>query len=269
VGGIAEGQSATITGSDNYSQTLTYDQIMNTSNNFSFYNTNGNSVTPQTNPTLAIVYSQGGNPLSSSVGPLELGMLSSQSYLTNGSLWVGSVQSISVAAAATTTSAAAAGPTVLIVTEGSQTMTYSLAQLQALTPVTGNGGFMGKGGSITGPYSYQGVALTTLLNAVGGIAEGQSAKITGSGNYSQTLTYDQIMNTSSNFSFYDTNGNSITPQTNPTLAIVYSQGGNALSSSVGPLELGMLSSQSYLTNGSLWVGSVQSISVAANTTTTP
>ena len=66
------------------------------------------------------------------------------------------------------------GATVLTVTEGSTVKTYSMAALQALPSLTGNGGSLGKGGTITGPFPYQGVALTTLLNAVGGYCRGRN-----------------------------------------------------------------------------------------------
>ena len=123
----------------------------------------------------------------------------------------------------------------LTVTEGNTVKTYSMAALQALPSVSGNGGYMGKGGSITGPFPYQGVALSTLLNAVGGIAAGQTVTLTSSDNYSQQLTYDQIANGTLNY--YDTTGNPVTPSPKPTLTIVYSQNGAALDSSHGPTEV--------------------------------
>jgi iron complex transport system substrate-binding protein len=151
----------------------------------------------------------------------------------------------------TVASTTAAGPVALTVTNGSTVKTYSLADLQALTPVTGNGGMMGKGGTVTGPFSYQGVALTDLLNAVGGVASGQSVTLTGSDGYTKTLTYDQI--TSGGFDTYDTSGNPVTPTTAPVLAVVYSQNGAPLDSSTGPLELGLLSSQNLVSAGNMWV----------------
>ncbi len=160
--------------------------------------------------------------------------------------------------------------TVLTVTEGSQVKTYTMAALQALPSVSGNGGYMGKGGSITGPFPYQGVALTTLLNAVGGISEGEIITLTSSDNYSQQLTYDQITS-GSMLNYYDTKGNSITPSPLPTLTIIYAENGAALDSSHGPTELGALSSQNILTDGSLWAKMVVSITVnsaTASTTTT-
>jgi hypothetical protein len=101
---------------------------------------------------------------------------------------------------ATTTSAAVAGTTILTVTEGSQTKTYSLADLQALPSVSGYGGQISMGNTITGPDSYQ-VSLITLLNAMGGITSGQNVIITGSDNYSQTLSYQQV--TTDNFTLFD------------------------------------------------------------------
>jgi len=180
-----------------------------------------------------------------------------------------SSQTSATTIAATTTSAAASGTTVLTVTEGSTVKTYSMADLKALPSVSGNGGYMGQGGAITGPFAYQGVALTTLLNAVGGISEGDTVNFTSSDNYTQSLTYDQISNGTLNY--YDTTGNPINPSPKPTLTVIYSENGTALDSAHGPTELGALSSQNILTDGSLWARMVVSITVtsaAAATTTT-
>jgi hypothetical protein len=179
--------------------------------------------------------------------------------------------------AATTTSAAvttttAVGATVLTVTEGSQVKTYSMAALQALPSVSGSGGSLGKGGTITGPFPYQGVALSTLLNAVGGITSGEIVTLTSSDNYTQQLTYDQIIS-GTMLNYYDTTGNPVTPSPKPTLTIIYSENGAALDISHGPTELGALalSSPNILTDGSLWAKMVVSITVTSgtvNTTTT-
>ena len=178
---------------------------------------------------------------------------------------------------ATTTSAVvttttAAGATVLTVTEGSQVKTYSMAALQALPSISGSGGSLGKGGTITGPFPYQGVALSTLLNAVGGITSGETITLTSSDNYTQQLTYDQITS-GTMLNYYDTTGNPVTPSPKPTLTIIYSENGAALDSSHGPTELGALalSSPNILTDGSLWAKMVVSITVTSgtdNTTTT-
>ena len=161
--------------------------------------------------------------------------------------------------ATSTTTTPPGGETVLTVTEGSKVNNFSLMDLQALTSATGNGGYMSQSGTITGPFSYQGVALANLLNTVGGISEGDSVVFTSSDNHSETLSYDQI--TKSNFNYYDTSGNRITPQTMPTLTLIYSENGTLLDNTDGPVELGMLSSQNILTDGSLWAKMVTTITV--------
>src|SRR5271157_2611594 len=56
------------------------------------------------------------------------------------------------------------GETVLTVTEGNKVNDFSLMDLRALSSVTGYGGYVSQSGTITGPFSCQGVALTNLLN---------------------------------------------------------------------------------------------------------
>jgi hypothetical protein len=135
--------------------------------------------------------------------------------------------------------------------------------LQAFPSVTGNGGYVSQSGTITGPFSYQGVALTNLLNTVGGISEGDSVVFTSSDNYTQTLSYDQIAN--GNFNYYDITGSPVTPQPMPTLTLIYSENGTLLDNTHGPIELGILSPQNILTDGSLWIKMVTLITVTSNT----
>jgi hypothetical protein len=185
----------------------------------------------------------------------------------------GTSTTTSAQTSATTTAAVTpsvdTGATVLTVTEGSIVKTYSMAALQALPSVSGNGGSLGKGGTITGPFPYQGVALTTLLNAVGGIAEGETVTLTSSDNYTQQLTYD-LITSGTMLNYYDTTGNPVTPSPLPTLTLIYSENSAALDNSHGPTELGALalSSPNILTDGSLWAKMVVSITIAANATTT-
>ena len=155
------------------------------------------------------------------------------------------------------------GETVLTVTEGSKVNNFSLMDLRALSSVTGYGGYVSQSGTITGPFPCQGVALTNLLNTVGGISQGENVVFTSSDNYALTLSYDQITN--GNFNYYDTTGNPITPQTMPTLTLIYSENGTLLDKYFGPVELGMLSPQNILTDGSLWAKMVTSITVTSDT----
>ena len=155
----------------------------------------------------------------------------------------------------------ATGPVVLTVTNGSKIMTYSLTDLQDANVVTEYGGQKGKGGAITGPFPYTGVALTDLLNTGGGITAGQSVKVTASDGSTETLSYDQITN--GNFNIYDTSGNPITTMTKPIFAVVYSVSGTPLDNATGPIELGILSTLNFITDGSMWVKMVNKIDIIA------
>ena len=157
------------------------------------------------------------------------------------------------------TSTTGAGSVVLTVTNGSTIKTYSLEDLQAFTPVTGTGGTL-----VTGLSSYQGVALTDLLNAVGGIAKGDSVTITATFHYTASLTYDQITN--STFNTYDANGNRVTPTTKPVIVLIYSANGKPLDIGAplgitGPTELGIISTQNLVTDSSMWLGSLEKIDI--------
>lgn len=163
--------------------------------------------------------------------------------------------------AACSSSTTPSGPVVLTVTNGNTVKTYSLADLQKLKAVTGNGGTKGKGGVVTGPFAYQGASLKDILNAVGGVKAGQSVKLTGSDGYSKTLTFDQV--TSGGFSTYDAKGNPVTPATSPVLVVVYSSQGAPLDSSVGPLEVGLLSSDNLVADGNMWVKLLNKIDIVA------
>ena len=94
VGGITAGQSIKITSADGTSRTLTYDQVVN--GNFNIYNSTGNQITSATKPTICIIFSQNGSPLTGSAGPLELGAISTMNFITDSSMWLSDVQKIDI-----------------------------------------------------------------------------------------------------------------------------------------------------------------------------
>ena len=153
---------------------------------------------------------------------------------------------------------AASGDTILTITKGDKTVTYTMAELQALSSVTGWGGKNTMHGN-EGPYQYKGVAMSQLLKAVGGMTDQNSLVVTGSGAYTKTLTYDQVVN--GNFPVMDNSGNQVTPVKTPVLFVVYEQSGAALDSTSGPLMLGIMTDQSQLTGGNLWIKGLSAIQV--------
>ena len=80
----------------------------------------------------------------------------------------------------------------LTVINGTQTKTFTVAQLEALPSITGSTGDITSSGTIEGPYQYQGVALTDILKTVGGITSDEAVRISAKDGYSMTMSYKQV-----------------------------------------------------------------------------
>ena len=85
-----------MTASDGFSKTITYDQIA--SGSFATYDSTGAAKTPSSNPVIALIYSVNGSPLDSTTGPVEIGIICSDSLVSDGSWWVKMLQKIEVIA---------------------------------------------------------------------------------------------------------------------------------------------------------------------------
>ena len=140
--------------------------------------------------------------------------------------------------------------TVLTVVNGNKTLTYTLAQLKALQPTTGYGTTKNKAGVIIGPDTYIGVRLTSLVKNAGGLLNGGAVRITSQDGYSKTLTYSQVYGT---FNVYDQNGNPTTAGTQPFVSLIYSEDGNDLDTTTGPVEMGIITDYNQVTDASLWI----------------
>ena len=291
VGGITSGQNVKLIAADGYTTTLTYDQITN--GGFSTYDATGAPVTPTTKPVLVVVYSSNGTLLDSTVGPLEMGLLSSQSLVSDGQLWAKMLIKIDIVSATTTSSTTVVSttttlsttavtstttttlaivtttsttpvpttPVILTVVNGTQTTTYSLAQLQQFPARIGKTGQISKTNAVTNAV-YQGVDLKDLLNAIGGVTASNSIKITAADNYSKTFTYAQIMN-GTGIIVTDSTGNAVTPTNPPVAFLAYQKDGAALDSTTGPLQLGFFISGDQYTQSSAWVKMVVKIEIIA------
>ena len=153
----------------------------------------------------------------------------------------------------TTTSSATTPATtaVLTIINGATTQTYTLAQLKALPSTTGFGATKNKAGTITGPNSYTGVALTALLKATGGITNGSAVKITAQDGYTKTLSYAQVYQ--GTFNVYDKTGNPATAGTQPVISLVYAIDGKDLDAATGPVETGIMTASDQATDASTWI----------------
>lgn len=175
---------------------------------------------------------------------------------------VGGIVNIKLVFASSTTTAATtvpAGPVVLTVINGTQTKTFSMAELKALTEISGFGGTKNKSGVVAGPFAYKGVALMDVLQTVGGITATQSIKYTAKDGYSKTLTYTQIAN--GDFSTYDKSGNPVAPEMKPVVFLAYEKDGAALDEATGPIQLGIMTCQNQVTDGSSWGKMLEKIEI--------
>jgi DMSO/TMAO reductase YedYZ molybdopterin-dependent catalytic subunit len=151
---------------------------------------------------------------------------------------------------------------VLTITGAEETVSLTMADLQAMPAVEGWGGIKNSTGRITVPAVYKGVALTDLLGLVGGLDETAGISVVAEDGYAMTLAYDQI--TSGDFVAYDPGtGDETDPGEQLVAALAYEVDGQPLpEKSDGRLRLVVLGSQNnQVTDGHWWVKWVNAIEV--------
>ena len=148
----------------------------------------------------------------------------------------------------------------LTVINGTQTKTFTMADIQAMTPVSGSTGLITSSGTIDGPYNLTGTALSSILQTVGGITSSDAVKISAKDGYIMTLSYNQVMN-GTEFPTYDnTTGKEVTPDNNIVVFLAYEQDGSPLTDDIGPLRLCVMA-PGQVTDGQWWIKWVQTITV--------
>jgi hypothetical protein len=160
------------------------------------------------------------------------------------------------------TSPTSAGEAVLTVMKDTQTSTYTMTALKALPSITGWAGQMSSTGTISGPFQYKGVALSELLKAVGGITENNAVRVSAKDGYAMTLSYKQI--TEGNFTIIDSStGKEVSATNVPIVFLAYEEDAKPIDENIGPLRLGIMTSNTQVTEGHWWVKWAQKIEVIA------
>jgi len=152
-------------------------------------------------------------------------------------------------------------PKVLTVTNCKDTKTYSVSQLKKLPVFSGYGGQIDMNNTIVGPTQYTGVALSDLLNTVGGITANDSVKITAKDNNTVMLSYAHV--TDGSFTIFNaaTGQQATSPSMTPKVFIAYENNGTPLAADTGPLEFGIMTCQYRVTPESWWVKQVVKIEI--------
>ncbi len=209
------------------------------------------------NNALIIAYKRDGSPLPENQWPLRL----VGATLEKGQM-VGQIATIKlVFDAEEVATPPATEEAAITITKGSETKTYTMTELKAMTPISGYSGTKNKAGVITGPAPYKGVSLTVLLSEMGGIPVNGSIKFTAADGYSKTLTYDQI--SKGTFTTYDTSGNAVDAGKTPVVFLAYEADGAALAEGTGPLQLAIMTCDCQVTDGSNFVKQIVSMELIA------
>ena len=142
-------------------------------------------------------------------------------------------------ASSATPSVKPSGPVVLTVVGPTGTRKYTLPELKALPAVHGFAGIKTSVGTIYPPVPDTGVALTTLVDQVGGLKADQSVTLFAKDGYGMTFSYDQVMH--HKFTAFDpATGDEVTPDAGMTMVLAYEEKGKPLDpSDEGPLRLDM------------------------------
>ena len=227
VGGMSAGQTLTVTAQDAYTNTYNFNQVVN-GQDFNTYDAEGNATTATQPLRLVVIYYREGVALGSDEGPLKIGVLSSEGLATDGNKWAKMAVKLTVnpaatpAPSATATAHPTAKPTtspttkpttnptasptptptpsvtiadcqVTVTGADGTSKTFNKADLLALTMTSGLGGKYRSDKGIFDYGTYQGVAITTLVDSVGGMTSSQVLSVKAGDNYVKNFTYAQVM----------------------------------------------------------------------------
>jgi hypothetical protein len=135
-----------------------------------------------------------------------------------------------------TPQAAAADPVVLTVTGNDQTMTFTMAELQALPAYSGYSGIINSAKTVTPPKPVKGVKLTDLFALVGGMASTNSVEVLGTDDYGMKFTYAEAATGA--FQMYNATTTEPEEAKSPvSLVLIYEYDGAPVGPDVGPLRL--------------------------------
>ena len=160
-------------------------------------------------------------------------------------------------------------PTMTLTLVGSDgtTKTLTATEIAALEAYTGDGATK-SGGQIKGAGTYTGVAVTDLIELVGGMTDGQTLTATAKDGYYNTYNYKQVV-LGEDFTTYDSSGDEKSATQPLKLVLTYYYEDAPLSSGDGPLMMGVLGSEGLATSGNVWEKMVVKLTVNPVATPAP
>jgi hypothetical protein len=209
------------------------------------YNSTGSPV-DVIHSTMVLAYEMDGGPISGSSAPLRTTFINEDGNLTDGFLWVGNVVNITIVEE----------PVLSLIYDGT-ILSFTMSELKALTSNSGQGGYKTSGGSIRGPYDITGVAFSTLLSLLPALPANYTLTAFAGDGYSRVYTKTMVEGT---INGYNAAGSPV-GLIYCTMVLAYEIDGSPISGSSAPLRITFLNVDGNLTDGSLWVGNVVTISI--------
>jgi len=150
-------------------------------------------------------------------------------------------------------------PTALVLDYEDTTLSFTLSELMAMTPTSGEGGYRRSSGTIVANLSVTGVAFTTLLSYLPSLPADYNLTAIASDDWITEYTKAMV---EGSLSGYDPDGNPV-ESIQSTMVLAYEIEGSPIPSEDGPLRIAFLNEDGNLTDGSLWAKCVVNITVEA------
>jgi DMSO/TMAO reductase YedYZ molybdopterin-dependent catalytic subunit len=287
VGGISQDDALTVSASDGYTMSYTYNQVVNGADFTTFDPITGSQVSATSPLKMVLIYSLDGQSLASDEGPLRIGVLGSEGLLTTGNQWVKMVTQLQVTHNSpeptstqtpeptarvtpipTQTASPTASPTNLpipdltlsIVASNGTKITLTSKDLVKMSTLTYPGGSRRSNGEIVNVGNYTGVKLSDVCSLVG-YSRSNIVTVKASDGYASTYSYDQVAN-GSGFNTYDSTGSTLAASHPLYLILAYWFNGAGLDSDSGPLKVMIVGQDGLVTNGNLAARMVVEVDVS-------
>ena len=254
VGGMRIDETLTVTSKDGYSNTYTYNQVIN-GQDFKTYSADGNLTTATQPLKLVLIYSRNGAALDVSEGSFMVGVLNPEGLATDGNQWAKMVIKLTVNPTPLASSQPTTNPTptattkptaepivspsptdtpsvdvaecqVTVIGADNTSITLTNEDLLAYPTAWGLGGKYRSDRGIFDYGTYHGVPITILLEAVGGLQSSQILSVKAADGYVKNYTYGQVIGTE--LTMYDPATVSVAAPAHPvTMILTYAYNGTS------------------------------------------
>jgi len=146
--------------------------------------------------------------------------------------------------------------TILTVIYGNEQINFSMDEIKAMDSYTGQGAKINKKLTITGPYNFTGIKMSTILSELENLPTNYSIDTTSTDGYLQHYTYNQIQGVVEKLNETRASLGNVSL----TMIVVYMQEGEEITDpDDGPLMIAFV--DDYYTDSGLWARMLASIEI--------